>query len=255
MNSQLPNTCNNQAPSLPGANPRSIGRESTFPAATPICAVAPVGENKMTSTLRSAGIGTISLLVLFGVVTQAEATVTSLYGDMDGFGQGIPMSDGINYVGNGGNFSDHRDAGDIANAPNTDSWEAGYPLSWTFNYVALGATSAVLQFYIAGFADIGSVDLWVDINPAYKCSDIRSNYAMCSSCQREMLATYHLRSLMNFAHALSPCGKEVTLAALSRFYLRFITTASGDGWRPSRLKAPVPSAQLSGDARLPEAAA
>ena len=162
MNSQLPNTCNNQAPSLPGANPRSIGRESTFPAATPICAVAPVGENKMTSTLRSAGIGTISLLVLFGVVTQAEATVTSLYGDMDGFGQGIPITDGINYVGNGGNFLDHRGAGDIANAPNTDTWEAGYPLSWTFNYLAPGATSAVLQFYIAGFADIGSVDLWVD---------------------------------------------------------------------------------------------
>ena len=161
MNSQSSNASNQQAPSLPGADPRSSGREIKFLAATPICAAAPVEENKMTSNLRSASIGLMGLLV-FGVVTETEATVISLYGDMDGFGQGIPMTDGINYVGNGGNFSDHRDAGDIANAPNTDSWEAGYPLSWTFNYVAPGATSAVLQFYIAGFADIGSVYLWVD---------------------------------------------------------------------------------------------
>ena len=104
------------------------------------------------------------LAVMAATAGQVQAgPITSLYGDKDGFGQGVPFVDGITYLANGGNFIDARDAGDLATAPNTDVWASTYPLSWTNTYILDGTpTSASLQFYIAGFADIGPVDLLVD---------------------------------------------------------------------------------------------
>ena len=107
----------------------------------------------------------LCLLVAAALAPPANATIiTSLHGDMDGFGQGLPIADGLDYTDQGGAFFiDARDAGDLADAPQTDIWETGYPIDWTHDYILDGpVTSATLTFYVAGMADIGSVDLLVD---------------------------------------------------------------------------------------------
>ena len=82
--------------------------------------------------------------------------ITSLYGDKDGFGQGLPIADGLDYSDNGGSFSATGGVGDPAN---TDTWQFGYPESIMFNYGLDGAVlSASLEIYIAGVADSVVVD-------------------------------------------------------------------------------------------------
>ena len=93
------------------------------------------------------------------------------------------------------------------------------------------------------------------ITTAYKCSDIGCNGAILGACPREMPASYHPPSLMNFVHALSRCGKWVGVAAPQLLCLRFITTVSGVGSQPLSRKALAPSFQPSEDARLAEAGA
>ena len=92
--------------------------------------------------------------------TASASTITVLYGDEDGFGLGLPIVNGGTYTGG---FGDNRTAADVATAPNTDIFKNGYPQTWTFTYALNGpVVAATMQFYIAGFADVGSVQLAVD---------------------------------------------------------------------------------------------
>jgi hypothetical protein len=112
----------------------------------------------------------ISLLLaglVWFVSTAASANTISLVGDKDGSFLGAPFPDGVLWGSLGGvSFTDYRDAGDLATAPHTDLWSANAPVNpaaWTHTYVLDGtAVSANLQLNIAGFADIGSVDLLID---------------------------------------------------------------------------------------------
>ena len=107
----------------------------------------------------------ICLLSLLAVTNVASgATITSLLGDRDGYGQGLPISDLSNYLAQGGGFGDYRSAADLASAPNTDVFQNGYAAqSWTHTYTLDGPVlSASLEFYIAGFADVGAVSLLLD---------------------------------------------------------------------------------------------
>lgn len=100
-------------------------------------------------------------------VGPAGADTISLVGDKDGSFLGAPFANGVSWIGLGGVFfTDYRGAGDLATAPFTDIWAASPPVNpstWTHSYgldgVVLGAN---LQINIAGFADIGAVDLLVD---------------------------------------------------------------------------------------------
>jgi hypothetical protein len=91
-----------------------------------------------------------------------------MYGDADGFGFGAPQDvDGALWRDDFGGvfFTDYRDADDLASAPHTDRWDGLSSFGpWTYDYVLdFAPTSASLRMYIAGFADIGAVDLVSDL--------------------------------------------------------------------------------------------
>lgn len=119
-------------------------------------------------SLRLVGVVAFFGLVLIASSTQA-AIITSLVGDKDGSFLGAPFGDGLDWRDALGGvfFTDYRDAGDLATAPHTDFWNTDPPVNpaaWTHTYglggeIPLGAN---LELRIAGFADIGSVDLFAD---------------------------------------------------------------------------------------------
>lgn len=106
-------------------------------------------------------------LLLALVVVPAQATViTDTVGDVDCFGLGGSCADGDLYVSDlGGSFSDdNRESDDNTSAPHTDHWDSPVTPTWTHSY-SLGAETPVsgsLGLFIAGFADIGAVDLLAD---------------------------------------------------------------------------------------------
>lgn len=117
--------------------------------------------NKMSRLLVAAALPT---LLCAGTAQAAFVSLSSNYGDADCFGLGGTCAPGDGYVTTLGGvfFADNRTAADIATAPITDIWQAGNR-SWTHTYAMPGTPLvASFQFLIAGFADIGSVDLLID---------------------------------------------------------------------------------------------
>ncbi len=107
------------------------------------------------------------VLILLMLPFAANADViTSMVGDADCFGLGGTCADGDLYRdGLGGSFfADNRDAGDLATASHTDNWGVPGTTTWTHAYTLTGGAvqSAFLDLVIAGFADIGSVNLFAD---------------------------------------------------------------------------------------------
>jgi|GEM_PF-5713739 len=109
-------------------------------------------------------LGASIVVLIAGSATNAQ--IESFWGDADGFGTlGAPVDvDGALWRDDFGGsfFTDYREADDLATAPETDIWDAPVSPSWSHVYDATGATSANLHLYIAGFADIGAVDFFVD---------------------------------------------------------------------------------------------
>jgi MYXO-CTERM domain-containing protein len=101
------------------------------------------------------------------VTTAATADLMSMYGDADGFGFGAPEEDGRLWRDDFGGsfFTDYRDADDLASAPITDIWAGASDIGLPWDHVYdldFAPTGASLRIYIAGFADIGAVNLLVD---------------------------------------------------------------------------------------------
>ena len=88
------------------------------------------------------------------LITQSaysNVTIMDLEGDIDGFGVGCPIANGLHYTDYGAYWADNRDVGDPSF---TDYWTVG-DRSWTHTYDLLGLTpvSASLELYVAGIAD------------------------------------------------------------------------------------------------------
>lgn len=104
----------------------------------------------------------LGVMLAWGPMAANATIITSLYGDKDGFGQGVPIADGIDYVGNGGVLG-ITNVNDPEDPANTDFWQLGYPESMVFDYVLDGPVlSASLEIYVAGFANGFDVNLRVD---------------------------------------------------------------------------------------------
>ncbi|MCB1759733.1 MAG: PEP-CTERM sorting domain-containing protein [Gammaproteobacteria bacterium] len=131
-------------------------------------------------------------LLLFAIVAgvlsgPANASlISNTVGDSDCFGLGGTCADGDLWRdGLGGVFfNDYRDAGDIATASHTDIWSTPTNPSWIHSYSLGGETpiSAFLDLFIAGFADIGSINLLADAT---------------------VIATYNFPSQFQTVHALT----------------------------------------------------
>jgi len=105
-----------------------------------------------------------ALLGLFAAST-AHAQ-DGMYGDADGFGFGAPEVDGALWRDELGGvfFTDYRDSDDLADAPQTDIWDSNFGIldqPFTIETTQTGV-DATFRIYIAGFADIGPADLFVD---------------------------------------------------------------------------------------------
>lgn len=103
----------------------------------------------------------IVLMVVAGAPA-VSATVISLVGDVDGFGVGCPIVDGLHYLTYGSYWADYREFDD---PPFTDYWYTG-DKSWSHSY-ALGSMSPVpaeLELFVAGIAnyDNWSADVRVE---------------------------------------------------------------------------------------------
>jgi len=96
----------------------------------------------------------MSVGVVLMLATGSPAAVTDLLGDKDGFGLGIPISEGLHLLDYGGYyFNDYREPDDPSF---TDNWsEETGDKSWTHTYDlgSLTPGSATLELFIAGIAD------------------------------------------------------------------------------------------------------
>lgn len=112
------------------------------------------------------------MFVLMALVAGLTATsvnaavVYSNVGDSDCFGLGGTCADGDAWRDDLGGvfFTDYRDATDLATAAFTDIWDSPADVNWVHTYDLDGESvvSAVLNLFIAGFADIGAVDFYAD---------------------------------------------------------------------------------------------
>ena len=96
-----------------------------------------------------------SFLNLFMIQTaHSSISIVDLEGDIDGFGVGCPIANGLNYTDYGAYWADNRGVGDPSF---TDYWYVG-DRSWTHNYDLMGLTpvSASLELYVAGLVDNAS---------------------------------------------------------------------------------------------------
>lgn len=98
---------------------------------------------------------TILLFLFLNLVISQTAhssiTIVDLEGDIDGFGVGCPIANGLHYTDYGNYWADNRGVGDPSF---TDIWYIG-DKSWTHSYDLMGLTpvSASLELYVAGIAD------------------------------------------------------------------------------------------------------
>lgn len=97
----------------------------------------------------------------------ANATlISNTVGDVDCFGLGGSCADGDLWIDDLGGvfFTDYRSAADLATAEHTDIWDSPVNPTITHTYDLGGETavSAFFDIFIAGFADIGPVDLLAD---------------------------------------------------------------------------------------------
>lgn len=133
--------------------------------------------------------------------------ITSTVGDEDCFGVAVSCADGDSYAGDLGGvfFADNRDGGDPAH---TDIWNILGSVSWTHDYLLTGGavTSAFLDFFIAGFADVGLVDLFAD---------------------GSLIATYDFSPSNDIAHFLTVA---VPLALIDGSTMFTLSGAGGDGY-------------------------
>jgi hypothetical protein len=112
------------------------------------------------------------LILLFAIgvgfiASSANATlISNTVGDSDCFGLGGSCADGDLWRDELGGifFTDYRDAGDVATASHTDIWSTLTNPTWVHSYSLGGEApiSAFFDLFIAGFADIGSIDLLAD---------------------------------------------------------------------------------------------
>jgi hypothetical protein len=84
--------------------------------------------------------------------SETVGCVESLVGDKDGFGVGCPIQSGLHFLDYGAYWGDYREVDDPAF---TDYWYTG-DKSWTHSYtLPPDATSAAIEVFLAGVADIG----------------------------------------------------------------------------------------------------
>jgi hypothetical protein len=100
-------------------------------------------------------------VLCLGAFQAPAGTIDSLVGDKDGFGlagaPAVPANGTLwrDTLG-GAFFTDYRDAGDLANAPFTDIWNANVGPTYSHNYGLVGTPlAALLSVQIAGVGDVG----------------------------------------------------------------------------------------------------
>lgn len=152
----------------------------------------------------------IAALFLTTFCIQSNAgLISSTVGDIDCFGLGGACAGGDLWRDLGGSFfSDYRSAGDITTASHTDQWFAPSGPAWTHTYALGGetATTAFFDLFIAGFADVGTVNLLADAT---------------------IIATYDFSGLFETVHALTAA---VPLGLIDGSTLFTLTTGGGDGF-------------------------
>ena len=92
----------------------------------------------------------------------SNVTIIDLEGDIDGFGVGCPIANGLHYTDYGAYWADNRGVGDPSF---TDYWYEG-DKSWTHTYDLIGLTpvSASLEIFVAGIVNQGDWSADVLVN-------------------------------------------------------------------------------------------
>jgi hypothetical protein len=101
-------------------------------------------------------------VILLAATPVAQAVVTDLLGDTDGFGVGVPEASGLHYLDYGTYWADYREAGDPTWS---DYWFIG-DRSWTHSFDTGGVdvASATLDIFVAGIADFNDWSADVKVN-------------------------------------------------------------------------------------------
>ena len=100
--------------------------------------------------------------VLMLLAGSSSSLVLDTFGDADGFGAGVPIQDGLNYLDYGEYWDDNR-AGDPAI---TDYWNAPGTVSWTHTYAfpPCQCCTAELTVFVAGIADMSGWTMSIIFN-------------------------------------------------------------------------------------------
>ena len=153
----------------------------------------------------------LGVVLFYALASTATAgLITSTVGDADCFGLGGACAAGDEWRDDlgGAFFTDYRSPGDNATAPHTDIWNSPTSPSWTHSYSLGGgsATSAFFDLFIAGFADIGAVNLLADAT---------------------IIATYDFPGLFQRVHKLTAA---VPLGLLDGSTVFTLTSSGNDGF-------------------------
>lgn len=114
----------------------------------------------MTKVTRATAICICAAAVCALGAGEASGTITSLFGDKDGFGVGCPIQDGLHYGHYGFIWADNRGPGDTV----TDVWTSWTMVSWAFHYDACDAAGGQLELFVAGIADTADWTMQVIYN-------------------------------------------------------------------------------------------